>query len=125
MLPLADALAGRLVGYSPEAPQSAAIDAWLAQHRIEPDVAVEVRSGYAACSMAAAGVGVAFVDDLSARAHRAEGIVLKPVPKAPRFAIYTVVNVNRPLSAAGREFLAMVRAELARLQRKPLAHGGG
>ena len=56
---LRDALKERLVVYSPEAPQMAVIDRWLAQYGIQRDVAVEVRSGYAACSMAAAGVGLA------------------------------------------------------------------
>jgi len=101
---LADALRERLVAYSPEAPQSQVIDAWLSQHGIERRVAVEVRSGFAACSMAAAGVGVAFVDDLSARAHRADDIAFLPLPKAPRFPIYSVVNVNRPPSQQAKAF---------------------
>jgi DNA-binding transcriptional LysR family regulator len=120
---LAEALRERLVAYSPEAPQSQAIDAWLAQHGIERRVAVEVRSGFAACSMAAAGVGIAFVDDLSARAHRAEHVAFVPVPKAPRFPIYSAVNVNRPPSQQGKAFLALVRTQLQALRQSPIARG--
>jgi DNA-binding transcriptional LysR family regulator len=119
-LALTQALRQHLIVYSPEAPQTAVIDAWLAQHAIERQVAVEVRSGYAACSMAAAGIGVAFVDDLSARAHRPEGLVIKPVPGSPRFPIYGVVNANRPLSTLGRAFLATAQAELIALQAQSL-----
>lgn len=120
VLPLAEALRERLVAYSPEAPQSEALRRWLAEQRIEPDIAVEVRSGFAACSMAAAGVGVAFVDDLSARAHRTDGLVFRRVPRAPQYPIFTVVNANRPLSQLGKAFLAGVKAQLGELQRSAL-----
>jgi DNA-binding transcriptional LysR family regulator len=119
-LPLASALRERLVVYSPEAPQSPVIEAWLEQYGIVRNVAVEVRSGYAACSMASAGVGVAFVDDLSARAHRGGGVVLVPIPNAPRFPIFSAVNVNRPPSQPGKAFLRMAKARLAALQKSSL-----
>jgi len=70
--------------------------------------------------MAAAGVGVAFVDDLSARAHRHEGIAFVPLPRAPQFPIYSVVNVNRPLSRVGRDFLTIAAERLRQLGREPL-----
>jgi DNA-binding transcriptional LysR family regulator len=120
-LPLARALAERLIVYSPEAPQSLTIERWLAQHVTERHVAVEVRSGYAACSMAAAGVGIAFVDDLSARAHRPEGIVYRSVLRAPHFPVYTAVNINRPPSQAGKAFLALARETLKAVQARPMS----
>lgn len=115
------ALRERLVVYSPEAPQSRVIDGWLERHRIVRQVAAEVRSGYAACAMAAAGVGIAFVDDLSARAHRHEGVAFVELPKAPQFPIYSVMNLNRPPSQLGKSFIALARSELQALQRVPLA----
>lgn len=116
-LQLRDALRERLIVYSPDAPQTKAIDAWLARYAIERQVAVEVRSGYAACSMAAAGAGVAFVDDLSARAHRPEGVVFRTIPGTARFPVYTVVNRNRPPSRLGRALLELAKAKLQALQR--------
>ena len=113
VLDLEQALRQRLIVYSPEAPQSRVIDAWIAQWGIARQVAVEVRSGYAACAMAASGAGIAFVDHLSARAHRPEGMVLRDVPDAPRFPIYSVSNVNRPPSRLGQRFLALVTEALA------------
>ncbi|MEJ8852991.1 LysR family transcriptional regulator [Variovorax robiniae] len=110
---LATALRQRLVVYSPEAPQSRVIDGWLEKFGIARQVAVEVRSGYAACAMAASGAGVAFVDNLSARAHRSENLTLIEIPDAPRFAIYSVTNVNRPPSQLGQTFLELVASELA------------
>ena len=123
-LPLDEALKERLVVYNPEAPQSRVIDGWLAQRGIDRRAAVEVRSGYAACAMAAAGVGVAFVDDLSARAHRPEGVAFLPVPKAPRFPVYTVVNLARPPSQLGKTLMAAAKSQLAELQREPIGREG-
>ncbi|MGC3985835.1 MAG: LysR family transcriptional regulator [Pseudorhodoferax sp.] len=113
VLDLDRALRERLIVYSPEAPQSRTIDAWIEQRGIARQVAVEVRSGYAACAMAASGAGIAFVDTLSARAHRAEGLVLRAVPDAPRYPIYSVVNQNRPLSRLGQRLLEITAALLA------------
>jgi DNA-binding transcriptional LysR family regulator len=70
--------------------------------------------------MAAAGAGIAFVDDLSARAHRPEGIVFRAIAKTARFPIYTVVNRNRPPSQLGKAFLELAREKLDALQRTPL-----
>ena len=120
-LRLADALSQRLITYSPEAPQSKPIDHWLQEHGIARNVAVEVRSGYAACSMAEAGVGVAFVDDLSARASRTGGVAFIEIPKAPRFPIYSVVNINRPPSQIGKSFLALAKSQLGTIQHGRLA----
>ncbi|MBP7564770.1 MAG: LysR family transcriptional regulator [Burkholderiaceae bacterium] len=120
---LEDALAERLITYSPEAPQSAVIDHWLESRGVARNVAVEVRSGYAACSMAATGVGVAFVDDLSARAHRPEGVVFAAIGGAPQFPIYGVRNQHRPLSRLGDAFLALAAQQLRELQARPVQAG--
>lgn len=122
---LAAALRQRLVVYSPEAPQTRLIDQWLEQQGIARQVGAEVRSGYAACAMAAAGAGIAFVDDLSARAHRQEGLAFVEVPGAPQFPIYSVSNVNRPLSQLGQGFLALAEEELAALQATGLGTARG
>lgn len=113
---LAAALAGRLVAYSPEAPQSAVIDHWIESHGVARNVAAEVRSGLAACAVAATGVAVAFVDDLSARAHRPEGLVFAHIEGAPEFPVYLVKNRHRPMPRLGEAFSAFVREQLQGLQ---------
>ncbi|MDN4590602.1 LysR family transcriptional regulator [Xenophilus aerolatus] len=117
---LTAALRERLVLYSPEAPQSRVIEAWLGERDIHRRRGVEVRSGYAACAMAAHGAGVAFVDDLSARAFRPERLALVALPKAPRFPILRVSNVHRPLSTLGERFMALAREELRAIQEHPI-----
>lgn len=118
---LTDVLRERLVLYGPDAPQSATINGWLDQHGIARHAAVEVRSGYAACALAAAGAGIAFVDELSARAHRSEGLVFRALARAPRFPIHSVVNVHRPLSRLGQALLGRVQAGLAELRKRRVA----
>lgn len=110
---LSEVLRERLVLYGPDAPQSATINGWLQQHGIARHAAVEVRSGYAACALAAAGAGMAFVDELSARAHRSDGLVFRALTRAPRFPIYSVVNAHRPPSRLGQALLARVQSALA------------
>ena len=110
----------RLVVYNKEAPQSQAILNWLEQRNIKPNVAVEVRSGYSACAMVAAGIGVAFVDDISARAHRPDGMKIIGIPDAPQFPIYSVINSNRPPSRMARQFIDIARQELVSLLQQPL-----
>jgi DNA-binding transcriptional LysR family regulator len=117
---LARALSGRLVTYSPEAPQSAVIDHWITAHGATRQVAAEVRSGLAACAVAATGAAVAFVDDLSARAHRPEGLVFAAIRGAPSFAVYTVRNRHRPPSRLGEVFLRIAAQQLQALQVQPL-----
>jgi DNA-binding transcriptional LysR family regulator len=113
---LAEVLAGRLAVYSPEAPQSAIIDHWIESHGVARHVAAEVRSGFAACSVVATGAAVAFVDDLSARAHRPDGLVFVALPGAPTYPIFAVRNRHRPLSRLGTSFLQIAREQLKALR---------
>ncbi|WP_066272887.1 LysR family transcriptional regulator [Hydrogenophaga palleronii] len=113
---VAEVLAGRLVVYSPEAPQSAVIDHWIEAQGVARNVAAEVRSGLAACSVAATGMAGAFVDDLSARAHRPEGLVFTALPGAPSFPIFAVRNRHRPLSRLGTSFLQIAHEQLVALR---------
>ncbi len=122
-VPLARAVREPLIVYSPEAPQSAVIERWLSRHRVRTRPALEVRSGYSACALAAAGAGIAFVDDLSARAHRSEGVVFRSMVRAPSFPIYVAYPGHRPPSRAGRELLAGFERELRALQRDAV-HAG-
>lgn len=121
---LAKALAGRLVAYSPEAPQSAVIDHWIESHGVARNVAAEVRSGLAACAVAATGVAVAFVDDLSARAHKPDGLVFADIEHAPDFPVYLVKNRHRPLPRLGEAFSVLVRQQLQQLQATAVAQVG-
>lgn len=111
----------RLILYSAEAPQSQAIEEWAARAGAAPRRGVEVRSGYAACSMVAQGIGIAFVDDLTARAFRPGALQLRAVARAPQYPLLSVSNVNKPLSAIGNAFLQLARTELKLLQKESIA----
>lgn len=122
-VPLALAVREPLIVYSPEAPQSAVIEGWLTRHRVRARPALTVRSGYSACALAAAGAGLAFVDDLSARAHRSEGVAFRDIVRAPSFPVFVAYPGLRPPSRAGRELLDGFEHELQALQREPV-HAG-
>jgi DNA-binding transcriptional LysR family regulator len=121
-LAVGDVLRYRLVSYSREAPQARFVDEWCAKRKLDRKVAVEVRSGYMACAMVAAGAGIAIVDELSARAYGSERLVTRPVSGSPVLTIYTVVNRNRPASEIARKFCGLA-AEVYRDLRRPKPGG--
>jgi hypothetical protein len=69
---------------------------------------------------------MAFVDELSANAHRSEGLVFRALARAPRFPIYSVINAHRPLSRLGQALLARVQSALAdRLRQRAIPRAAG
>jgi DNA-binding transcriptional LysR family regulator len=115
------ALSERLVAYSSDAPQSAVIDGWLDKYGIPRHVVVEVRSAYAACALVAAGVGVAFVDELSARAHGHKGLTFRSFGGAPEFPVCIATSVERPLSKVGKAFAEFAAEILEDIRRSGVA----
>ncbi len=105
----------RLVNFSAEAPQRAAIDAILAAHGIDAAASIEVRSGYAACALVAHGAAVAIVDSLSARAFAQAPIRFVRLHDAPLFPVFAVHHRRAPLSRTGHLMVQKVSDLLARL----------
>ena len=77
-----DALNHRLVSFSKETLQGRIIEGWFDEQQLERKVSVEVRSAHMACALVASGAGVAFVDDLTARAYGPATLLSRPVPAA-------------------------------------------
>ncbi len=121
---LASVLAGKLVAYSPEAPQSSVIDSWIKEHDVARNVAAEVRSGQAACAVAATGIATAFVDDLSARVYKADGLIFASIENAPSFPVYLVKNRHRPLSRLGEAISAIIKDQLREIQKTAVLRPG-
>ncbi|MBC7578305.1 MAG: LysR family transcriptional regulator [Tardiphaga sp.] len=70
---------------------------------------VEVRYCNTACMLAAAGVGAAVVDPMSARQHGGQALVVRPfTPKIPSVA-YVLWAEEAPLSRLAKAFLEEVR----------------
>ncbi len=114
----AELLRQRLVAFSPDTPQGRAIATWSEQLGVTPNTQFTVRSGQAACALAACGAGVAVVDDLTARASRAQGLAFCAITRAPTFEIAAVTHSGFALSATGTAFIDSAERALKSLRRQ-------
>ncbi|MBN9408502.1 MAG: LysR family transcriptional regulator [Burkholderiales bacterium] len=109
----AELLGQSLVGFSADTPQGRAIAEWSAQAGHVPHTRLTVRSGQAACALvAASGSDIAVVDNLTARAAGATGLVVRPIARAPSFDIAAVTHAGFAPSAAATRFVALARQAL-------------
>lgn len=113
-----DILQQRLVGFSEDTPQGRAIAQWCERTGLQPQGRIEVRSGQAACALAACGAGVAVVDDLTARAWRGPGLGFRPVRAGPSFKVYAVRLASAAPSALAHAFLQQVQRGFQSLRRE-------
>lgn len=111
-----DLLRYRLVSFAPDTIQGGVIRAWLDERSIRPDISIEVRSGQLACALVRAGLGIAFVDDITAHSFRTQGLVAHPVSESPRFPISAVTSANAPPSVAVQRLRELVGEELLALR---------
>ena len=104
-----DILAQRIIAFSPDTPQGRVIQQWCEETGLQPQSRIEVRSGQAACSLAACGAGVAVVDDFTARAWRDPRLSFRPVRTSPHFPIFALFHATAPTSTVTNTFVDHVR----------------
>jgi DNA-binding transcriptional LysR family regulator len=104
-----DILAQRIIAFSPDTPQGRVIQQWCEETGLQPQSRIEVRSGQAACSLAACGAGVAVVDDFTARAWRDPRLSFRPVRTSPHFPIFALFHATAPISTVTNTFVDHVR----------------
>ncbi|WP_281354836.1 LysR family transcriptional regulator [Chelativorans alearense] len=75
----------------------------FAEANVNPDIAIESQPSYAACGLAAMGVGIAIVDPMTPRVFRESLRVVPFEPKIP-FDFHIVKPADLPLSRAADEF---------------------
>lgn len=101
-----------LIGYSRESPYGALVaEAFKDTDRL-PDIAIEVRLTQVACSLVAAGAGVALVDEFAARGVLSSDLIVRPVEPLVPITLTAVNAGTAPLSRLALDFVEIVR-ELA------------
>ncbi len=108
-LSLRDVVAEPLIAFSADTPQGRVLADWCRENGVAPNTRIEVRAGQAACALAAAGAGVALVDDLTARAWHGGKLAFRPLRGGPVFDAFAVHNANWPVSALAQAFVKEVR----------------
>lgn len=79
---------------------------------ITPRIAVESQPSYAACALAAMGVGIAVVDPLTPRGFVADRLVAVPFEPAIPFDFHLIAPLDMPLSRAAEAFRVRAAALL-------------
>ena len=95
--------------------QGAVIRSWFDERGISPNVTAEVRSGHLACALVQAGLGIAFVDNVTAHSFRSDGLATRLVEESPHFAISAITGADVPPSIAAKRLRDLVREELLAL----------
>lgn len=106
----------RLIAFSADTPQGRIVADWCEAHRCAPNAQIEVRAGQNACAMAAAGAGIAIVDDLTARACMTDKLAFRPIAGAPSFEIFAVGHAQAAGSLLARRFAQEAERALRRLR---------
>ena len=116
-LSLREVLAEPLIAFAADTPQGKLINDWCEGNKLVPRFQIEVRSGQAACALAAAGAGVAVVDDLTARVWQGGKLGYRPLSRAPTFQSFAVHNPNFPPSVMAVAFSEEVKSAYKELRR--------
>ncbi|WP_418320652.1 LysR family transcriptional regulator [Piscinibacter sakaiensis] len=93
--------------------------------KLEPPVApvVSVRFAHTACSLAAAGVGVAFVDELTAASVAAGNIDILPITPALHIPVFSASPLHRPLGTLAALFMDEVAETFKAALKSPSLEG--
>lgn len=98
-----------LIGYSRESPYGALVAQAFKGSDHLPDIAIEVRLTQVACSLVAAGAGVALVDEFAVRGVLTSGLVARPVEPLVPITLTAVNAGTAPMSRLALAFVEIVR----------------
>jgi len=108
-----------LVGLNGDTFQGRALDNWLKEDREWFAPRALARSGQAAASLAACGVGIAFVDNLTEADSRSPGLIWRPLLGSPRFPIWAAWNLHHLPPRQATRLADLVVKEIDKLSRPP------
>lgn len=111
-----EAVAGEsLVAFHADTLQGRMVAEWLQGKAAAVTTRALVRSGQAAASLVACGVGIAFVDNLTAFSAKALGLAWRPIRKSPRTPILGAWSQHHAPSQQAVRLCEAVRLELSKL----------
>ncbi len=99
------------IAFDPQTHQGKQVTAAFQRAKVAFEPLATVRFARTACSLVAAGLGVAFVDQLTA-AHASAGQTTYPVRPAIRIPILVLTPLTRPVSSMVDQFILDVRHQL-------------
>lgn len=107
-----DLAGARIIGSEAASRLGAAVSAVFHDRGIPYIPNISVLQGVTACSLVANNLGVAIVDEFSARQWAERGIVMRPFEPAIVVAASVMSLVDRPLSRLARRFVQLARRSI-------------
>ena len=80
---------------------------------IEYRMNIKARFGTTVCSLVAAGLGIALIDEFTVAHHAVPGLKVLEIDASTTFETYIAYRSDLPLSVYGDAFIAALRAEMA------------
>jgi DNA-binding transcriptional LysR family regulator len=97
------------IGYGSDIPFGQLVRKLLLEAGCSLPAKVEVQQAYVACALVEAGVGIAFVDEITARRPMWSNIAVRPVVPSISAPISIIHAALDPLSRAAREFIGVLK----------------
>jgi len=112
VIDVADVAGEPLIAFHKDTMQGRVIREWFERKGIQPASGIEVRSGQMACSLVASGGGIAFVDDVTARAFAPFGLVFRPARESTKFGVHAVLNKERPAPMLAKALCDLIASRM-------------
>lgn len=101
-----------LVGIDPNDPYGSIMARIFARHELPYDTTIRARFGSTVCSLVAAGLGVAVIDQFTVAHGRMQGIRCLEIDEDTGFETYAAHRNDGPLSTYAETFVAELRDEM-------------
>lgn len=101
-----------LVGIDPNDPYGAIMARIFARHGLDYDVTIRARFGSTVCSLVAAGLGIAVIDQFTVAHGRMQGIRCVEIDEDTGFDTFAAHRSDAPLSTYAESFVALLRDEM-------------
>lgn len=110
-----------LIGIDPKDPYGAIMAAMFAEAGVEYRMDIKARFGTTVCSLVAAGLGIAIVDEFTVAHGKVPGLQTLEIDAECVFQTWAAHRSDMALSAFADEFLGMLRQEMAAVSSAPRA----
>lgn len=101
-----------LIGINPKDPYGAIMAAMFVDAGIDYRMNVKARFGTTVCSLVAAGLGIAIIDEFTVAHDAVPGLKALEIDAPSEFHTYAAYRNDLPLSAFAEEFIGILRAEM-------------
>lgn len=102
-----------LIGLDPSDPFGSIMDGIFRQANIDYTVKIKARFGHTVCSLVAAGLGIAVVDEFTIAGGRMPGIKALEIEAETVFDTYIAYRNDIPLSIYAEAFIDILKTEMA------------